>query len=81
LADKVRDALEGGIALLQYRRKGEPNLDEARQIGRLAREYAVPMIVNDDASSRRDAPRRAPAEGPAIAARAGARRQALGASR
>jgi thiamine-phosphate pyrophosphorylase len=48
LATKVRAALEGGIALLQYRRKGAANLDEAKEIARLAREYAVPLIVNDD---------------------------------
>ena len=45
---KVRAALEGGIALLQYRRKDAANLDEAREIRGLAREYGVPFIVNDD---------------------------------
>jgi len=48
LKEKVRAALEGGIALLQYRRKDRASLDEAKEILRLAREYAVPMIVNDD---------------------------------
>jgi len=48
LKEKVRAALEGGIALLQYRRKDGASLDEAKEILRLAREYAVPMIVNDD---------------------------------
>lgn len=47
LADKVRAALDGGIALLQYRRKSGTR-DEAEQIARLAREYRVPLIVNDD---------------------------------
>jgi thiamine-phosphate pyrophosphorylase len=47
LVDKVRAALEGGIALLQYRRKSG-GLDEAKQIARLAHEYRVPFIVNDD---------------------------------
>jgi len=48
LKEKVRAALEGGIALLQYRRKGEASLDEAREILQLARAHRVPMIVNDD---------------------------------
>ena len=47
LVEKVRAALQGGIALLQYRRKrGTP--EEAEAIARLAREYGVPLIVNDD---------------------------------
>lgn len=47
LEAKVRLALEGGIALLQYR--GKPgNLAEAKRIVRLAGEYGVPVIVNDD---------------------------------
>ena len=48
LPEKVQAALEGGIALLQYRRKGAANIGEAKEIQRLAREYGVPMIVNDD---------------------------------
>jgi thiamine-phosphate pyrophosphorylase len=44
---KVRQALEGGIALLQYRRK-QRDLHEARAIAALARRYEVPLIVNDD---------------------------------
>ena len=47
LVAKVRAALEGGIALLQYRRKGGPR-EEAKTILNLAREYRVPVIVNDD---------------------------------
>ena len=47
LVEKVRAALQGGIALLQYRRKrGTP--EEAEAIACLAREYGVPLIVNDD---------------------------------
>ena len=47
LVAKVRAALEGGIALLQYRRKqGTP--DEAREVAALARARGVPLIVNDD---------------------------------
>jgi thiamine-phosphate pyrophosphorylase len=45
--DKVRQALEGGITLLQYRRR-ERDLHEAREIVSLARRYQVPVIVNDD---------------------------------
>jgi thiamine-phosphate pyrophosphorylase len=47
LVDKVRAALDGGIALLQYRRKRR-DLQEAREIAALARRYGVPLIVNDD---------------------------------
>ena len=47
LVEKVRAALEGGIALLQYRRK-HGTAEEAQQIAALAREYRVPLIVNDD---------------------------------
>lgn len=44
---KVRLALEGGVALLQYRRKTR-NEKEARAIVQLAREFGVPVIINDD---------------------------------
>jgi len=47
LEAKVRAALEGGIALLQYRRK-QGSREEARRIAALAGEFAVPVIVNDD---------------------------------
>jgi thiamine-phosphate pyrophosphorylase len=47
LIAKVRAALEGGIALLQYRSK-RATLEEAKEIARLARERGVPLIVNDD---------------------------------
>ena len=46
--DKVRAALEGGVALLQYRRKQRADPAEARQLAALARRYRVPFIVNDD---------------------------------
>jgi thiamine-phosphate pyrophosphorylase len=51
LQEKVRAALEGGIALLQYRRKllpREGKLREAAQLRELCRAHAVPFIVNDD---------------------------------
>jgi thiamine-phosphate pyrophosphorylase len=47
LVAKVRAALEGGIALLQYRNKRDTH-DEAKAIARLAREHGVPLIINDD---------------------------------
>jgi len=47
LVDKVRQALDGGVALLQYRRKRR-DLEEARAVAALARRHRVPLIVNDD---------------------------------
>jgi len=44
---KTRLALEGGIALLQYRQK-KPDLSLARAIVRLGKEFRVPVIINDD---------------------------------
>ena len=46
----VAQALEGGIAMLQYRRKGRQHIDEARILARMCRDRAVPFIVNDDIS-------------------------------
>jgi thiamine-phosphate pyrophosphorylase len=51
LVEKVRLALEGGIALLQYRRKmisGDIARREASELAQLARAHNVPFIVNDD---------------------------------
>lgn len=48
LIDKLRQALEGGISVLQYRRKKEKSLSEAKDVVSLARRYHVPLIVNDD---------------------------------
>lgn len=44
---KVRLALEGGIALLQYRNKVR-DLSHARTVVALAKQYRVPVIINDD---------------------------------
>lgn len=44
---RIRAALEGGVSLLQYRSK-ERNAAEARAVLQLAREFGVPVIVNDD---------------------------------
>jgi len=48
LVRSVAQALEGGIAMLQYRRKGKQHIDEARTLARMCRDRAVPFIVNDD---------------------------------
>jgi thiamine-phosphate pyrophosphorylase len=48
LLQRVAQALEGGIAMLQYRRKGRQNIDEARMLARMCRDRAVPFVVNDD---------------------------------
>jgi thiamine-phosphate pyrophosphorylase len=45
--EKIEQALEGGVTLLQYRRK-QPDAAEAREIVALGRRYGVPVIVNDD---------------------------------
>jgi len=47
LTQKVRDALEGGIALLQYRSR-QRDVSQAKELARLARGHGVPFIVNDD---------------------------------
>ena len=48
---KVERALEGGLALLQYRNKTasrKVRLMQAARIAELARRHGVPLIVNDD---------------------------------
>jgi thiamine-phosphate pyrophosphorylase len=47
LLAQVRAALEGGVALLQYRRKSG-SAAEAREIVALARRHGTAVIVNDD---------------------------------
>ena len=47
LTQKVREALKGGIALLQYRSK-QRDVSQAKELARLARSHGVPFIVNDD---------------------------------
>jgi len=44
----VAQALDGEIALLQYRRKSKQRLKEARALARMCQARAVPFIVNDD---------------------------------
>ncbi len=51
LIEKARQALEGGIALLQYRNKlagPAQRHSEAKELAALARRHGVPFIVNDD---------------------------------
>ena len=51
LADKVEEALRGGVTLLQYREKkltGDALLREAIEIRRRCDEFRVPLIINDN---------------------------------
>jgi thiamine-phosphate pyrophosphorylase len=48
LLRSVAQALEGGISMLQYRRKAQQHIDEARVLARMCRDCAVPFVVNDD---------------------------------
>ncbi len=51
LEQAVRDALRGGIRLLQYRNKSSPadkRLTEARLLKALCSRYGVPLLINDD---------------------------------
>jgi thiamine-phosphate pyrophosphorylase len=48
LLRQVGQALEGGIAMLQYRRKGAQNVGEARELAAMCRRAGVPLVVNDD---------------------------------
>jgi len=48
LMNKLRPALEGGMALLQYRRKQQASPSEAKEVVALAHRYHVRVIINDD---------------------------------
>jgi thiamine-phosphate pyrophosphorylase len=48
LSRQVAQALEGGIAILQYRRKDKQHDEEAKALARMCHERAVPFVVNDD---------------------------------
>ncbi|HTP62457.1 MAG TPA: thiamine phosphate synthase [Burkholderiales bacterium] len=48
LLRQVAQALEGGIACFQYRRKARQNAREALALAALCRASGVPFIVNDD---------------------------------
>ena len=50
LAEVVREAIEGGATVVQYREKNkgyEDMLKEAREVCAVCREYGVPFIMND----------------------------------
>lgn len=51
LGQAVREAIEGGATMVQLREKGldtEALIREAREIGRICREYNIPFLVNDN---------------------------------
>ena len=48
LMRRVAQALDGGVAMLQYRSKGMQQLHEAKALARMCRARAVPFIVNDN---------------------------------
>jgi thiamine-phosphate pyrophosphorylase len=48
LVARVRAAVAGGVAALQYRRKARASLDEARSLASLCHARQIPFIVNDD---------------------------------
>lgn len=50
LYDQVEKALKGGATMIQLREKNlekEEFIQEAREIGRLCRQYGVPFLIND----------------------------------
>jgi thiamine-phosphate pyrophosphorylase len=48
LRRQVAQALEGGISMLQYRRKSAQDVREASDLAALCRRSGAPFIVNDD---------------------------------
>lgn len=51
LVGRVRMAIEGGAALVQYRDKFSPQplrLQQARELASLCKQYNVPLLINDD---------------------------------
>lgn len=53
LLDKVRQVLEGGAQLVQYRNKLANQIllrEQARLLSQLCREYKIPLIINDHIS-------------------------------
>ncbi|WP_242298378.1 thiamine phosphate synthase [Bacillus cereus group sp. BfR-BA-01424] len=44
----LREALEGGITIFQFREKGEERICFAKELQAICKEYGVPFIVNDD---------------------------------
>jgi len=57
LVERVRIALSGGVAVLQYRAKDksrETRLEEGRELKQLCRHFGVMFIVNDDVHLARE---------------------------
>lgn len=53
LLERVEAALSAGLALLQYRNKSasaSQQLEQARALNALCRQYDVPLLINDDVS-------------------------------
>ena len=48
LYQQVKEALEGGVTMVQYRKKPHPSEEEALQLKELCHSYHVPLIINDD---------------------------------
>lgn len=51
LYEQVKDALEGGVTIVQLREKhlhGEELLNEAKMIAKLCHQYGVKLIIDDD---------------------------------
>jgi thiamine-phosphate pyrophosphorylase len=51
LASQVEEALKAGVTMLQYREKRLGNdefIEQAREINQLAKQYHVPLIINDN---------------------------------
>jgi thiamine-phosphate pyrophosphorylase len=84
LLRSVAQALEGGIAMLQYRRKGKQHVEEAITLARMCRDRAVPFVVNDNVAlaleSGADGVHLGRDDGGLAAARATFRGKLLGAS-
>jgi thiamine-phosphate pyrophosphorylase len=84
LLRSVAQALEGGIAVLQYRRKGKQQVEEAITLARMCRDRAVPFVVNDNVAlaleSGADGVHLGRDDGGLAAARATLRGKLLGAS-
>ncbi len=47
LTEQVKEALEGGVTMVQYRQKKNPSIEEAVSLKDLCHSYKVPFIIND----------------------------------
>ncbi len=47
LTEQVKEALEGGVTMVQYRQKKNPSIEEALSLRALCHSYKVPFIIND----------------------------------